>query len=120
MGLGASFFYRGYRGKKIADFSKWQEALKKGVLPIDAQATQKETREEARSIYCFTALRTREGIRFPRYQELFGTEFLRDYDSVMEELRDYEKTGNLTIGASSIALTPKGIGQSNDIMACFV
>ena len=72
------------------------------------------------SEYTFTALRTRGGVDFKRFEELFNRSFWDVYSNEREEFDSYVRSGFAVSDDEHIALTLDGIDISNRIMAIFV
>jgi oxygen-independent coproporphyrinogen-3 oxidase len=72
------------------------------------------------SEYTFTALRTRGGVEFKRFEELFNRSFWDVYSNEREEFDSYVRSGLAVSDDEHIALTLDGIDISNRIMAIFV
>lgn len=72
------------------------------------------------SEYTFTALRTRGGVNFKRFEELFNRSFWDVYSNEREEFDSYVRSGFAVSDDEHIALTLDGIDISNRIMAIFV
>ena len=72
------------------------------------------------SEFTFTALRTRGGVEFKRFEELFNRSFWDVYSNEREEFDSYVRSGFAVSDDEHIALTLDGIDISNRIMAIFV
>ena len=125
LGLGASSFLEGRRYKNTDRQVAYANALNVGYLPLDKpishlQELPKEDKGEEQAIYCFTALRKREGIHFAAFEEYFGQSFEEVYGPLTDDLNRYAAQNQLIVDADGIRLTTEGIGISNDIMALFV
>ena len=72
------------------------------------------------SEYTFTALRTRGGVDFKKFEEMFNRSFWDVYSNEKEEFDSYVRSGFAVSDDEHIALTLDGIDISNRIMAIFV
>ena len=72
------------------------------------------------SEYTFTALRTRGGVDFKKFEEMFNRTFWDVYSNEKEEFDSYVRSGFAVSDDEHIALTLDGIDISNRIMAIFV
>lgn len=72
------------------------------------------------SEYTFTALRTRGGVDFKKFEEMFNRSFWDVYSNEKDEFDSYVRSGFAVSDDEHIALTLDGIDISNRIMAIFV
>lgn len=70
--------------------------------------------------YCFTALRTSDGIDFEDFRKTFGKDVKEVFSDRWHELERFEDRRLLLITPKNIELTTAGIDLSNDIMEVFV
>lgn len=117
LGLGASSYVNHRRSSNTASIFKYRELLNQGKIPIGEVHRNSEFDDVSEAV--FTGLRRREGIQF---SEVAGSRenFFRIYGSVWEEVRAYEKSGDLILTGDGMRLTERGIDISNRIMALFV
>ncbi len=76
--------------------------------------------EDNVSEYVFTALRTKRGVEFDKFEKVAGSEFWTVFRNEKLEFDEYVKDGYAISDEEHIALTKKGIDISNKIMAIFV
>ena len=120
IGPGAAGFIDGYRYNEPEDIIMWLNLAMEGKCHPADRGIEKENKKDSMATFCFTALRTVDGISVKRFHELFGLDFYRVFSDRKDVLEDYEAMGMLTIDDDRIALTEKGIDMSNDIMCEFV
>lgn len=126
VGPGTSSFISGKRYKNIEDIHLWKEQVQQGVFPIETgtagidETVKKETFIDGVGIFCFTALRQREGISFAVFEKTFGRPFKKVYRHIWNQLEEYKEKGYITISRQQLALTREGIECSNDIMSAFL
>lgn len=120
IGLGASSYADGMRSRNLSTIELWEEKIEEGHIPVDREGRIRDSRKDAVAIYCFTALRKKEGIDFKEFKELFDEEFSDYHRGRWAVLKGYEREGLLIITGQRLALTEAGIDVSNEIMAEFV
>ena len=117
LGLGASSYVNHTRIVNETDFQEYCEKLAREELPQIDMHENSEFDDISEGV--FTGLRRKEGIR---YDEVAGskTNFFEIYGTVMDELDEFRKSGDVQITEDGICLTEQGIDISNRIMALFV
>ena len=116
-GLGASSYVNHTRIVNETHFEEYCEKLAREELPQIDMHENSEFDDISEGV--FTGLRRKEGIR---YDEVAGskTNFFEIYGTVMDELDEFRKSGDVQITEDGICLTEQGIDISNRIMALFV
>lgn len=117
LGLGASSYVHHRRSSNTTNIIEYRECLEQGKLPIGEVHRNSEFDDVSEAV--FTGLRRREGIQF---SGVAGSRenFFQIYGSVWDEVREYEKSGDLILTGDGMRLTESGIDISNRIMALFV
>lgn len=120
LGLGASGYVNGFRFKNPDDMDIWMQMVTKKNAGFDDVEISEETVEEAMSVFCFTALRTKYGIDLNLFKKKFGQSFWDVYEDKKIFINTEEEKGNIVVDDNNIALTKKGFLVSNEIMCEFV
>lgn len=120
LGLGASGYVNGFRFKNPDDMNIWMQMVTEKNAGFDDVEISEETVEEAMSVFCFTALRTKDGIDLNLFKKKFGQSFWNVYEDKKIFINTEEEKGNIVVDDNSIALTKKGFLVSNKIMCEFV
>jgi oxygen-independent coproporphyrinogen III oxidase len=116
LGLGPSAhsFIVNDRFSNLKSLKKYIEKLKAGILPVDTLNTLSAT--ELRNDYFISVLRC-NGISFTKYKQLFGSVFLEDYKSVVENLLKL----NLAVADNDgLKLNEKGFALADEITLGFL
>lgn len=118
VGLGASSFILGERGKNVSDFSIYKENLlnEEGVL----ETRELPTKKDAIGTFMFTGLRTLKGIDFEEFKDVFEEDFFKVYKEKKEFIDNQVIEGNIKIDDRGMRITKKGIFNSNSIMSEFI
>ena len=115
LGVGAASFLDGVRSVHTRSLQEYIEAASAGA-PIPGESERLEgparTGEAA-----MLALRTVEGVNLRYFKERYGVDFLEQYGSAVDEMRD---AGLLDIDHSRVALTRRGRFLANDVCAAFI
>lgn len=135
LGLGASAhsFIKGVRYSNISDIEKYIKYMRSQDMYSDTVLGSSKTYAtecvdsfhintfaDDVSEYVFTALRTKEGVVFKKFEEKMGKPF---WDVFVNEKKKFEKfvrDGYAISDKEHIALTEEGMDISNRIMAIFV
>lgn len=120
LGLGASGYVNGFRFKNPDDMNIWMQMVTEKNAGFDDVEIIEETVEEAMSVFCFTALRTKDGIDLNLFKKKFGQFFWDVYEDKKIFINTEEEKGNIVVDDNSIALTKKGFLVSNEIMCEFI
>lgn len=107
LGLGASGYVNGFRFKNPDDMNIWMQMVTEKNAGFDDVEISEETVEEAMSVFCFTALRTKDGIDLNLFKKKFGQSFWNVYEDKKIFINTEEEKGNIVVDDNSIALTKK-------------
>ena len=119
-GLGASSFFNGKRYRNTGDLESYIRFFSSGADSDPPRIPENEDARGEYGIYCFTALRTSEGISLSKFRDTFGISLYEAFPSSLASLGGYISKGYLDASGGTISLTEKGIDISNEIMAEFV
>ena len=115
LGVGAASFLGGVRSVHSRSLEEYLEAARAGA-PIPGESERlvglARTGEAA-----MLALRTVEGVNLHYFKERYGVDFLEQYGSAVDEMRD---AGLLEVDHSRVALTRRGRFLANDVCAAFI
>lgn len=91
-----------------------------GIRYENGKERKKESLEESMSIFCFTALRTSDGIDKKAFKKRFCVDIEEVFPEALKSISQYEKDGFVSVTDEYIRLTEKGFLISNDLMCEFV
>ena len=120
LGLGpsAASYFDGRRYQNPPDPAAWTASLEAGKLVID-NAPQ-EPLSDAMEVFCFTALRTAEGLDTARFADRFGQSLEEAYRDDPPPVDTWIRDGLMRKDGTRLVLTKAGIDVSNDIMSAFM
>ncbi len=84
------------------------------------KGSDKESKNEAMSIFCFTALRLTKGLDTAEFEERFGISIYDAFPEINEVITQYGDRGYIVVDNNFIKLTTQGFLHSNEIMCEFV
>lgn len=119
-GIGASGYIDGYRYKNPDDMKAWELEVKNKTSIDKKEESVIEPMEDAIAVFCFTALRTKNGIDFAKFQKRFGKSFFDIYNDKREFIEKEVLNGHMILTENNLKLTENGILISNDLMCEFV
>lgn len=111
IGAAAHSFDTVSRQWNIADIRKYIESINKGVIPMEREELDTDTRYNDTVI---TALRTCEGIDLCRIEETFGKQYV---SYLLTNAERHISSGNLCLSQSNLSLTRNGLFISDGIMS---
>ena len=115
IGAAAHSFWGNCRQENPADLKEYIGTIGRGELPL--RETERPTRANLMSEFCFLALRTAEGIDKASFERKFGVPVAEIYAAAIERLRGW---GLLRETAERISLTPQGMKLGNVAFAEFL
>lgn len=118
LGPSAASYYAGVRYQNQPSIEDWSRCIYAGSLAMDGQET--ESMDDAMEIFCFTALRTAEGLDYSRFKDRFGMSVEEAYRHDPLPVKRWEEDGLVRLRDEKLALTEAGIDVSNDIMSAFM
>lgn len=111
IGAAAHSFDTVSRQWNIADIRKYIESINKGVIPMEREELDTDTRYNDTVM---TALRTCEGIDLCRIEETFGKQY---FSYLLTNAERHISSGNLCLSQSNLSLTRNGLFISDGIMS---
>lgn len=111
IGAAAHSFDTVSRQWNIADIRKYIESINKGVIPMEREELDTDTRYNDTVM---TALRTCEGIDLCRIEETFGKQYV---SYLLTNAERHISSGNLCLSQSNLSLTRNGLFISDGIMS---
>lgn len=120
LGPGASSYLGGERWRNRDDITIWSEEIRRGRRPIEPRSWEIEDVRDSMGVFCFTALRTREGIDRRRFARRFGSRLETVYAEQMDILHEYRRRGWLRITPRRLVLTASGVDHANEISCEFI
>lgn len=118
LGLGASSYVLGRRYQNPSEYNAWKEGILRGGLTYDVAAP--ESVRDAMGIFCFTALRTTDGLNTTAFSARFGVSIEEAYREAPLPVEEWSRRGLLEVDGDTWRLTERGIDVSNTIMAEFL
>ena len=118
IGPSAASYYGGCRYQNAASLDEWMKMLGEHHLAKDA--AEPEALDDAIEVFCFTALRTAEGLDEERFLARFGMTLEEAYRREPLPFKEWVAQGLIHRENGRIVLTEAGIDISNDIMSAFM
>lgn len=118
IGPSAASYFEGRRFQNPSSVEEWQSLLENDHLVF--ADTAPETTDDGMEIFCFTALRTSDGLDFARFRDRFGISIDDAYKREPLPVSEWIAKGLVRFDANRLILTESGIDISNDIMSAFM
>lgn len=114
IGAGASGFVNGQRYRRPDDLELWQYSVEKQDILYEKES---ETKAQQKADFIIMQMRLIRGLDINAYKQRFGTDFLTDYNEIIER---FIASGHLKLEGNNISLTPSARFVSNHILREFV
>ena len=118
LGPAAASYFDGCRYQNPPDLHSWSRMIEGGRTALDSASP--ESADDAMEIFCFTALRTRQGLDTERFLKRFGKAMEEAYHSDPPPVSKWIRDGLIVREGSCLRLTEEGIAVSNEIMSAFM
>lgn len=120
VGPGASGYIDGFRYENPSVIKTWKDKIKDGHI-ADLNIKDKENIKDTMSVFCFTSLRTSDGIDTKEFEKKFGLSIFKAFPNIENIIYNYVNNGLINISSDGhITLTEEGFLKSNDFMCEFV